>query len=246
MASSLETTFYLIDASGATTSTITTVFGSTTTEYSTYTTIMVFPTNQIPTTIFFTNSAGEIIRTSTIVFYLSSDTYTLVSAFTTTVSTMTTKAVVSPAFSSRTTNTNSAFDPSTSTSVASAGLSSGAKAGIGVGVAVSFLIFVAFIAGCLIVRRRRRRQSPLSEVASPAHEAGYHKPELDATVMPKPSDRGLAGGRPEKPELETNLAKHSPVGVQANGVELDGASKRRTDGSAELDGCMVPKSGKIT
>lgn len=86
----------------------------------------------------------------------------------------------------------------------------------------------------------------MSGIASPAHEAGYHKPELDATVMPRPSDRGLAGGRPEKPELETNLAKESPVGVQANGVELDGASKRRTDGRAELDGRMVPNNGKIT
>ena len=227
--------------------------GVATTEYSTYTTMMVLTASQDPTSIYYTTSAGSTVGTSTVVLfepplmYITSDTYTLVSAFTTfTVSTMTTKAVVSNAFSSRTTNTNSAFDPSTSTSVASAGLSSGAKAGIGVGVAVSFLIFVAFIAGCLIVRRRRRRQSPLSGIASPAHEAGYHKPELDATVMPKPSDRGLAGGRPEKPELEANLAQQSHVRVQDHRVELDGAPQSRTDGRAELDGRMVPNNGKIT
>ena len=220
--------------------------GAATTEYLTYTFMSAFTT--VTTTD--TSPAAEYAPYST-VFVTGSpfntlygppiETLILSTAYTSTVN-----AVGSPAFSSPTTNTNSTFEPYTSTSIVSAGLSSGAKAGVGVGVAVGFVIFAAFIAWCLIVRRRRRRESPLSEVASPAHEAGYHKPELDATVMPKPSDRGLAGGRPGKPELEANLAKQSPVGVQANGVELDDASKWRTDGRAELDGRMVPKSGKIT
>jgi hypothetical protein len=159
-------------------------------------------------------------------------------------------------FSSPTTNTNSTFEPSASTSttfepststiIASSGLSSGAKAGIGVGVAVVFLIVTAFVAGCLIVRRRRRKQSPLSELTSTSHEAGYHKPELDANELPQPSNRDPSGGLFEKSGTAANLAQESHTGVQDHRVELHAAPKPRTDGRAELDDHMVPNNGKIT
>ena len=163
-----------------------------------------------------------------------------------TIYTVTAETVISLASSSLTTDTNGTPNPATSTSTASEGLSSGAKAGIGVGAAVISLIFAAFIAGCLIVRRRRRRQRPLPEVVSPAHDAGYHKPELDATETAKPTHQESGGGSPEKTELEANFAKQSHIGIQANRVELDGAPKSRIDGRAELDGRMVTNQGKIT
>jgi hypothetical protein len=86
----------------------------------------------------------------------------------------------------------------------------------------------------------------LSELISPAYEAGYNKPELDATEIRKPSDRDSSEERFETPELEANLAQQSHVGVQDHRVELDAAQKLRTDGRAELDGRMVPGNGKIT
>jgi hypothetical protein len=136
-------------------------------------------------------------------------------------------AVATPAFSS-----------------ASKGLGTGAKAGIGIGVTLTILIFAAIIAGWLFIRRRRKQQTRLSEVVS-SGQGGYDKPELDATEVSKPPSEFAKREGYHKPELHKYTSQNPYMETRDHKIELDATEVPQTDGRAELDGRMIPKSNII-
>lgn len=112
-------------------------------------------------------------------------------------------------------------------------MSTGAKAGIGAGVAAVALIALVVL-GLFLLRRRKRRAAPSSELENPY--AGQYSDDTGHNA----TKYGHVGVN-EKPELDSNSNRAELPMYQAPPAELSGGDVPRS----ELAGGEAPQGGQI-